>query len=799
MSFGEFKSTKKQSGQGDFFMAFCGAFFLVVLAFVLSFYFITGLSSPRGIGIDREAFEITGWQYCPEDSSDYIDVELPFSDSSLGKGVFASFRTTLPNDLTDRDYLSFANSKHVEVYIDGKLRKDFVPGRDVYVPGGLVRAEYILFPLYSSDSGKTVEIRRVDENRPNGLQREVIIGESHAIVTKYFYDESLLFFCGLFLTVLSILLIITCFVLHFAYKTNIYLTAASFGVLMVSLWIVTDSRIFPFIFERQFVEGTMSYFFCMLIPPPFLSYFNAIQKGRYKSYYYVLQVLSFLNLAVFSYLHFKGILFFADSMTTIDIILAVITVFAMIILGVDMKRGYLNEYKFTVGGMFIFMIFTLIESVSINIVKSYVDGIFLFIGLFVLLAFAVIQQIDDLRTTDMERQAAIDDSIAKTNFLASMSHEIRTPINTILGMNEMILRENEDVTINQYAKNAQSAGRMLLALVNDVLDFSKIEVGKLEILEDKYKLGESITNINTIAFERADSKGLEYSFFIEKGVPAGLIGDELRVRQILINLVSNAIKYSDKGSVNVRFFGEYIDDDTFDLKFSVADTGKGILKEEIDHLFDAFTRADINKNKTIEGTGLGLAIVKRLLDAMNGDIKVESVYGEGSTFTVTIPQKVYDKSVITINPEEARVRKVEDAYKAFFTAPDAKILTVDDNGANLRIAYEFLKETKVKQSLIKSPADAIELCFKNKYDLILLDHMMPEIDGIAVLDKIKNDTRSVNKDTNVIVLTANAVAGSKEMYLEAGFVDYISKPIDSRLLEKKVAQYLPEDKVFYNN
>lgn len=796
MKDGEFIVVNNKSKSDSRIEIAYASLFFGLLAAIFVFYIITGITGPKGIGIERRAKIFNEWRVEVEGSAP-VNVTLPF-EQKLDKGVTVSYFATLPNDVTDKDYLSFETATQYEVYINGVFRKDFIPKRDAYIPGGIAEANYAFVPLSSKDSGGEIEIRRNDPKGYNGTQYEVLLGESHAIVTYYFYDRSAIFFAALFLAIVTLILIIVCFVLRFVYHMEILLTWATVGVFMVSCWIVSNSPIFPFIFERSYIDGTLSFLFCLLIPPPFCSYFNALQRGRYKKQFYIFGAVAFANFIVFTTLHFTGVLSFTDGLVYLDLVLAGLIVATFVIIVLDYYKGYLHEYRYTVMGICLFIIFAVLDIALRLFALSHIDGVPIFFGLVAMLIFAVIQQVSDLRQADAERRAAIEESKAKTNFLASMSHEIRTPINTILGMNEMILRENEDVTINQYAKNAQTAGKMLLALVNDVLDFSKIESGKMELVSAEYLLADILNAVNAIAYESSKGKGIEYSYFIDESVPAGMVGDEFRIRQILVNLVSNAVKYTDSGNVNLRIFGKYSDEDNYELKMSVSDTGKGIVKEELDTLFDAFYRADYIKNKAIEGTGLGLAIVKQLIDNMDGTVKVDSVYGEGSVFTVTIPQKVYDKSRVVIDPEEARLTDNAGFYKCLFTAPEATVLTVDDNGANLRIAYEFLKETKIKQVLMKSPKEAISRCFTNKYDLILLDHMMPEMDGMAVLDMIKNDSRSLNKDTNVLVLTANAIAGSKQMYLEAGFADYISKPIDSRLLEKKVAQYLPPEKVMYN-
>nr|MCR5417839.1 response regulator [Lachnospiraceae bacterium] len=416
-------------------------------------------------------------------------------------------------------------------------------------------------------------------------------------------------------------------------------------------------------------------------------------------------------------------------------------------------------------------------------------------GLCFFLVFVVLQQVDDLRKVYVEKQHAINLSESKTRFLASMSHEIRTPINAILGMNEMILRENHDEVTLDYARSIKSSGKMLLMLVNDVLDFSKIEAGKLEITESRYDLSEVLYDVISLIGERSNEKGLTLKTEFTAPVPVGQISDEFRIRQILINLMNNAVKYTDSGSVTLKVGGKNIGDDGYELYFSVEDTGRGIRVEDQEELFEAFSRADMGKNVNIEGTGLGLAIVKSIVDSMHGNIEVESEYGKGSAFRVRIPVRVADPSPVPQDFMEKRKVDVVSEEECDFLAPDAKVLAVDDNRSNLTIVKLFLKRTGIVPDLCDNGKSALAKCREKKYDLILLDHMMPSPDGIETLQLIREDRDSKNKETAAVVLTANAVAGSRQIYMDAGFSDYLTKPLDFKVLEQTVKRYLPEDKV----
>ena len=404
------------------------------------------------------------------------------------------------------------------------------------------------------------------------------------------------------------------------------------------------------------------------------------------------------------------------------------------------------------------------------------------------------QQSDKLRQEKIMAEKA---NRAKSDFLANMSHEIRTPINAVIGMNEMILRESKDKQILEYADNIDSASHNLLSIINDILDFSKIESGKMEIDEHEYRLDELVHDVRNMINIKAEEKKLELVVTVDENLPNKLYGDDVRIRQIVINLLTNAVKYTREGSVKLEIGGRTgITDDRLNLEISVTDTGIGINKEDMSRLFDNFSRFDLSANRNIEGTGLGLAITHRLVTLMGGNIEVESEYGKGSVFTVYISQKVLDTERIG-----SIVWRDHDGtlpgYVSVFTAPDAKILAVDDNKMNLMVVENLLKPTKVKLTTCMSGEEALELVENNRYDIILLDHMMPHMDGIETLKRMKTMMANMSREATIIALTANAVSGVREMYLSEGFDDYMSKPIDSRQLEEMLAKYIPSEKVIY--
>ena len=398
--------------------------------------------------------------------------------------------------------------------------------------------------------------------------------------------------------------------------------------------------------------------------------------------------------------------------------------------------------------------------------------------------------LDALRKEKRSQQEAETANMAKSSFLANMSHEIRTPINAILGMNEMILREEKDPAIRGYAGNIQASGNSLLSIVSDVLDISKIESGKLEIIPVDYEVNSLISDCCNMAAGRAKAKELELLVECADNVPMKLCGDETHIRQIIMNLLTNAVKYTEKGTVKLIVSGRFTDGG-FVLKVDVSDTGIGIAEENLPQLFTQFQRFDLQRNRNIEGTGLGLSIVKRLCDLMSGTITARSFLGCGSTFTVELPQKVVDSTPcggVNLNYSAG----AEHEYHHSFEAPEAKILAVDDLPVNLLVIANLLKETRIKIDTAGSGRECLDKCSQQKYDLILMDHMMPEMDGVQTFEKLHGDKSSPNFETPVIMLTANALAGMREQYMDVGFADYVSKPVRGAKLEEAIRRNLPE-------
>ena len=407
---------------------------------------------------------------------------------------------------------------------------------------------------------------------------------------------------------------------------------------------------------------------------------------------------------------------------------------------------------------------------------------------------------DETDRAKKEAERAEELTRAQNRFFSSMSHEIRTPINSILGLNELILRD-QDATedIVKDASGIQGSGKMLLSLINDILDFSKIEAGSMDIVPVDYRIGDMLSEIVNMMWLRAHDKGLGFEVSIDPEVPTALYGDEVRIKQVIINLLNNAVKYTQKGHVELRVDSNNLDDNTVELSISVSDTGMGIKKEDLPFLFDAFKRVDEGKNRHIEGTGLGLSIVKQIVSLMDGNISVNSIYGEGSTFTVNFRQVVSDHTMVGELDIHSQHMGKRSSYESSFMAPEASILIVDDNVMNLEVESRLLVDTDMGIDKATSGKEALDMCLKNHYDAIFMDHLMPQMDGIECLEQIRNQQGGLNRNTPIIVLTANAGSENRQLYTQAGFDGYLVKPVSGEAMEEVLVHHISSEKVIMRN
>ncbi len=663
----------------------------------------------------------------------------------------------------------------------------------------------MFFQIDRKDEGKVLRIESLSNSDYSGFIYTIYEGDKDSIWALFLRRHLPGVFIAVFTLTLSVVIIIVCLIFQYIYNRKLNIIYLALGVLVASVWLLVESKLRQLVLPNSFVSTATGFYMTMLLPFPFAAYMNRIQKRRHQMAYMIVNSAVVMNFIYATIMQLSGSKDFFQTMGISHIILIAMMVFMVLTIVLDIKNRFIKEYSEVAVGLLVMVIAGTIEIYLVYQKGTGYNGVSLALGLVFLLFTAVLRAARDLLETEKQKQKAITASEAKTKFLANMSHEIRTPINTVIGMNEMILRENKDENIAEYARNINSASKMLISLINDVLDFAKIESGKIEIVNNKYYTSSMFNDIILGTQVRAEKKRLNMVLEIDEHIPAALYGDEFRIKQILNNLLSNAIKYTETGSIILKVTAlkdDIFPDEAFHdeanadiemckLVVSVCDTGIGIKKEDMDKLFDSFKRLELSKNRYIEGTGLGLSITKQLVEQMDGSIEVDSEYGKGSCFTVTIPQRIMEIAEMgNLKAAYKKLSKVTQDETQPLHAPDAKVLVVDDNKMNLTVIRGLLKRSEIKLDFANSGTECLELCQQKKYDLILMDHMMPEPDGIETLHMLRDDKENPNTDTIVIVLTANAIDGVEEDYINEGFADYIAKPIEVSKLEKTLRKYL---------
>ncbi|MBP3568279.1 MAG: response regulator [Lachnospiraceae bacterium] len=766
-------------------MLFCVILFLVIGELIMP------EENPTGIGKSR-LLEAQWERVFPDGSREKI--VLPATCDAM-RGETVRIETTLTENQQDTWMCMRASQQDMYVYVGGELRMEYCT-RDSRLFGRDSVSAFVFFEIKDEDAGKVLSIETISRCEYSGFLNEIYVGEKLDIVYTLLEQCAVVLMVSLCMLVLSTITLLVAGILRIVYKVKMDIAYLGLGLLQLSLAMLSESRIRQLFLPNSSVASYVGFLLTILIPYPFMVYICRLQKKRYEKLYKVLSWFVAADFFASVLLQVFGVADLSDtSIVAYGCIVVMILIMAITIV-LDIVRGKLQEYGEVAIGIVAMIIVTAWE-VYTNFVPEVAihGGVLLSFGLLVLLVTAIFKTAREMLAVEKEKQMAIAAGNAKTQFLANMSHEIRTPINTIIGMNEMILREGQDDIVREYAQNVENASNLLLGLINDILDFSKIEAGKLDIVEAEYHLSKMLADIVKGIQIKVDSKRLKLNVNIEESLPAILKGDEIRIRQILNNLLSNAVKYTKEGSVTFAVKGIYSQDE-FILHLSVEDTGMGIKPEDMERLFRSFQRLEEQKNRYIEGTGLGLNITKRLTEMMGGNIEVTSEYGKGSCFTVKIPQQVIDASPLgKLDQAYQRDSFSRENVESRLYAPTAEILVVDDNEMNLLVAKSLLKRTGIQLTLAQGGRECLKLSRNHKFDLILMDHMMPEPDGIETLHFLRKDEGNPNRNTKVVVLTANAISGMAEMYRNEGFTDYLSKPIVAQQLEEMICKYLPEEKV----
>ncbi|MBO4914916.1 MAG: response regulator [Oscillospiraceae bacterium] len=700
-----------------------------------------------------------------------------------------TLETTLPDPMDSDVSAMWFRGMDMDIYVGGELRERYAV-EDYRLLGDRSAECYVMASLYPGDAGKTLTVRY---SYNSGMVYGVFIGTRLGILSHLFdlYGAELL--VGLATLLLSVIGFVASVCYRIVYKKYLELQDLSLGIMIGGCWVMSNS-IFRQLFTRNIsIISDTPFLMVIIMPMPFLVFIDSLQEGRHSK---ALRAASALEIADFL---LCMVLFVTGRVTLIQSFplgagaaLVSIVVMAVTII-LDIRRKLVRPYIFIAIGFAFLAVAAVFQIMMYQFAHNGIfSGLFMSVGMFGLLICAFIHTIKQMISFRVTANEAMHISKAKDAFLANMSHEIRTPLNGILGMDEMIIRDTRESRTKRYALDIKSAGNTLLGIINDILDVNKIESGSFEIIPVDYDVASILNDVVNITRPKAEEKKLDYRFRVAEDTPCRLHGDEIRIRQVMLNIINNAVKYTKEGFVDVAVSVEETDG-VASLTVKVSDSGVGIRDEDRDKLFKSFQRLDEKKNRSIEGTGLGLHITYLLTHMMGGSIDVESEYGKGSTFTVSIPQQIVRREPIG-DFSRAVSEHMKDAATEETTlyAPAANVLVVDDNEMNLEVIEGLLRETAIKLNLALSGRECIEKVKQHKYDCILLDQMMPEMTGEETLRELRR--LNIVGTTPIIALTADAIVGAKESYIAKGFTDYLSKPVKYERLEKLLKRYLPAEK-----
>lgn len=798
---------------------------LLLLIFVAVVFKVDDMTLSKGEVISFNE----DWTMTWPDGKSLLIEELPYLGHSEPGDVLI-LEKVIPQEYFGKTMAFLSADKQFKVWMDDMLVYEFgVEDKRVFghTPGSVYN--FIDIPHNLTEGKLRMEMISPYANYGARVSR-VDIGERDVLILKLLQDNMFEISCNILILVCGIVFLLL-FIIQRVSKQDTGGMQYLFGYCMVtSLYYFVETKVLHIFYGNQTFYSVLVFLCLMLIP-----YYNALyyangKLGVYKKRWRVLLGMICINITIqfilqlFNIVDFMNMAFVSHGLIALTVLVVaksyvdsmrekkekstLIGMIALLFMGIsgtiDIVRMYVvavgDMGKFSRVGTACFAIIMLIQHFS-QVIKSYTSNIEENARLWKNEKEFMEKKNEQLEKANAlaeeARAEALAANAAKGKFLAHMSHEIRTPINAVLGMDTMILRETKDMQIKEYALDIQNAGQSLLSLINDILDFSKIESEKLEIIPVEYDMSSLIHDISNMIKSKAEAKKLELIIHVDEALPSKLLGDDVRIRQVLVNLLNNAVKYTQSGSVTLGISGR-VDGRKAILDCSVSDTGIGIKEEDIQKLFKEFERIEEKRNRNIEGTGLGINITTQLLLLMGSRLQVESEYGKGSRFYFTLEQQIIDSTPIGNLEERIRKQSKEYIYTSTFTAPEADVLVVDDNLINLKVFVNLLKRTRLNVDVADRGREGLKLIEKKHYDLIFLDHMMPEMDGIETLHHMKSMETSLCGDTPVVALTANAITGAKEMYLAEGFDAFLPKPINPVKLEQLILKMLPRDLLHFD-
>ncbi|MCR5209023.1 MAG: response regulator [Lachnospiraceae bacterium] len=808
---------KAKEGFGEIISKVSGAILNILLCSGIVLFLYAALAQPmKGepeVGNFAVEYLNDGWELSGLKDGEKQIISLPASiERDALKGSTVIISRTLPENLDDgMNLLARSIMQDMVIYIDGAERVSYRTNDFVEMSEHLPSA-FLEVPISSKDSGKTISIVITHKKRSAVAIEKIAYGYGGNTWYSVFRDSFATIVIATILIIFGTASIISYVLIRNRIRGRNYVFYLARILLIAGLWILGESELRQMFFGSPVVNTIFSYIFIETITAFGAMFFNSTQNYEHSKLYSVMIALIAFQSTLNLILQFAGIADLYETLIVSHILsIATLAVTAYSIIA-DIRNGHIRRYREIAIGMVFAISMGLFEVISFYTKPNHVFGVFLGLGLVALVFASFIQTLHDevlvaqenvkLAEAEEIAQAASD---AKGKFLASMSHEIRTPVNAIVGLGEMIDRETEEEKTKAYVADIKSASSTLLDLINDILDLSKLESGKMDIIESEYRFADMLAELYRMMKFRADDKMLDLTFEVDSELPTVVIGDTKRIRQILINLLTNAVKYTEKGYVKLsasligtdQITGEEGNTvNTARIRISVKDTGMGIKHEDIGRLTDKYVRVDERRNRNIEGTGLGLAITCELLNLMGSELKLESVYGKGSDFGFELVQKVKDATPLGKFDPDVKPGRKTSGRKPSFTIPEARILICDDNDMNIKVFSGLLKNMHpiiYKAASGKACLDMVEK--EDPFDLIFLDHMMPEMDGIMTFERLCKMEGFDRDKTKVIILTANVISGARQQYMQTGFDDYLEKPVIPAALEAMIEKYLDPSKI----